>query len=92
MCVPVRRALIVEANGELFRFYYDRDRSDQLHIVARHGARPEDTIATFFRGVTIWNDRSMRYETLTETHCLYWTRHAHDRSVIIVSCFELGDN
>ena len=32
-----------------------------------------------------------RYETVTETHGIYWTRNGHYQSVIIISCFKRGD-
>ena len=47
---------------------------------------------TFFEGTTSpWNKARDRYETVTETHGIYWTRHAHDQSVVIISCFKRGD-
>jgi hypothetical protein len=48
--MPRRLALIVEAGGERFRFYYDRERPEVLHITIRHGTTPEDAIRTFFEG------------------------------------------
>jgi len=47
---------------------------------------------TFFEGSTSpWDEAHHRYETVTETHGIYWTRHGHDQSVIIISCFKRGD-
>ena len=43
-----REALIVEARGELFRFYYDLEAPEVLHITLRHGATPRDAIRAFF--------------------------------------------
>jgi len=87
-----REAFIVEANGERFRFYYDAEHSQILHITLRHDTTPEDAVRTFFEGsIGPWNDANDRYETVTETHGIYWTRHAHDQSVIIISCFKRGD-
>lgn len=87
-----RRALIVEAGGERFRFYYDLEHSQVLHITLQHGTLPEDAIRTFFAGETgPWDEAHSRFATLTETHGLYWTRHAHDQSVIVISCFKRGD-
>jgi len=84
--VPRREFRLVEARGERFRFYYEGD-SDVLHITARHGITDEDAIATFFEAtVTEWNEANSRFESSSETHILYWTRHAHDGSVIIISC------
>jgi hypothetical protein len=91
--VPVREALIVEAQGERFRFYYDRLHPEILHITLQHGTTPADAIRTFFRGeVAPWDEEHLRFETLTESHGVYWTRHPHDQSVIIISCFKRGDD
>ena len=63
-----------------------------LHITRQHGATPEDAVRTFFAGVTeAWDEAHLRFETHTETHGLYWTRHTHDESVVVISCFERGD-
>lgn len=87
-----RAAFIIEANGERFRFYYDRGHPEILHITLHHGTTPEDAVWTFFEGTTgPWNEAQERYETVTESHGIYWTRHAHDQSVIIISCFTRGD-
>ena len=87
--MAAREALIIEAAGELFRFYYDLEAPDVLHITLRHGATPRDAIRTFFEGASgPWDDARQRFETMSETHGLYWTRHAHDRPVIVISCFE----
>ena len=83
-----REALIIEAGGERFRFYYDLERPEVLHITRRHGTVPEEAIRAFFEGRTgPWNEARVRFETETETHGLYWTRHPHDQSVIVISCF-----
>lgn len=87
-----REALIVEANGERFRFYYDREHPEVLHITLRHGTTPEDAIRTFCAGETIAADAAhLRFESRTATHGVYWTRHAFDQSVIVISCFRRGD-
>jgi hypothetical protein len=87
-----RRALIVEANGERFRFYYDLDQPEVLHITLRHSTTPRDAIQTFFSGSpSTWDQTYSRFETYTENHGLLWTRHAHDHSVIVISCFKWGD-
>ena len=87
-----REALIVEANGEHFRFYYDREHPEVLHITLRHETTPEDAIRIFFVGETTARDEARsRFETQTDTHAIYWTRHSFDQSVIIISCFKRGD-
>ncbi len=88
----VREALILEAGGARFRFYYDVEIPEVLHITLRHGTTPDEAISVFFEGATApWNAANARYETLTDTHALYWTRHIPDQSVIVISCFRRGD-
>jgi hypothetical protein len=90
--VARRQALIVEAHGERFRFYYDLQDPGVLHITRQHGTTPEDAIRTFFSGVAEpWDEAHLRFATYTVTHGLFWTRHAHDQSVIVISCFNRGD-
>jgi hypothetical protein len=90
--MPRRVALIIQAGGERFRSYYDQERPDLLHITLQHGTTPEDAIRTFFEGETsILDEAHARFETLAETHGLYWTRHGHDQSVIVISGFKRGD-
>lgn len=90
--VVKREVFIVEALGELFRFYYDGERPEILHITLRHGTTPLDAIRTFIEGRTgPWDEAHARFETVTETHAIYWTRHAGDQSIIIISCFRRED-
>ena len=90
--MATRKALIIQAMGERFRFYYDLEHPQVLHITMRHGTTPEDAIRTFFEGETgAWDKKYSRFETLAATYGIYWTRHAHDQSVIIISCFKRGD-
>jgi hypothetical protein len=90
--MPVRQALLIEARGERFRFYYDRQNPAILHITLRHGTTPEDAVRTFFGGeAQPWDESHDRFMTLSPSHGIYWTRHAHDQSVIILSCFKRGD-
>ncbi len=87
--MPIREALIIEAGAERFRCYYDAEVPEMLHITLRHGTTPEDATRTFFNGgESSWDEARQRFESATETHGLYWTRHPHDDSVIVISCFE----
>ena len=87
-----RESRILRSRGETFRFYYERGRGDALHITYRHGTTPEDAIATFFEGVTEpYDPIRQRYITCTDTLCLYWARHGHDGSIVVISCFVRGD-
>ena len=86
-----REALILAYEGERFRFYYEDD-SSTLHIQVRHGTTTDDAIRTFIEGTTqVWDERHKRHTTYTETHGIYWVRHAHDDSVIIISCWRLNN-
>jgi hypothetical protein len=90
--VAARHALIIESQGERFRLYYDIEEPSVLHITRRHGTTPEEAVRTFFAGVTeSWDESHLRRETHTDTHGPFWTRHAHDHSVIVISCFKRGD-
>lgn len=90
--MPRRKALIIEAYGERFRFYYDLEHPEVLHITLRHGTTTGDAIRTFFGGETAaWDEVHSRFETVTGTHGIYWTRHPQDQSVIIISCSQRGD-
>lgn len=87
--VSRREALIIEAGGQRFRFYYDLEHPEVLHMTLRHGTVPEDAIRTFLEGETRpWDEARSRFETVTESHGIYWTRHPHDQSVIVISCFQ----
>lgn len=87
--MPVREALIIEVAGERFRFYYDREVPELLHVMVRHGTTPWDAIRAFFEGgETVWDEARQRFQTLGDAHGLYWTRHQYDGSVIVISCFE----
>jgi hypothetical protein len=86
--MPPRPALILRERGETFRFYYDRNAPNVLHITHRHGTTPREAIDTFFGGVTGPYDAARRrFATYTATRGLYWARHAHDNSVVVISCF-----
>lgn len=87
-----REALIIDAGGERFRFYYDRKVPEVLHITLRHGTTPEDAIRVFFEDeARLRHETHARFEAVTATHGHYWARHARDQSVIVISCFRRGD-
>ncbi|MBM4416526.1 MAG: hypothetical protein FJ035_09915 [Chloroflexi bacterium] len=90
--MPVRSALLVAAGGKRFRFYYDLEVPELLHIVLRHGTTPDDAIRTYFEDITsAWDGARARYATTTSSHVLHQTRHTRDQSVIVISCFEQED-
>lgn len=53
----------IEANGQCFRLYFDRDQSGVLHIHSRHGMTAEDAVALFFEGERDWNEQRRRFES-----------------------------
>ncbi len=87
-----RQALVIAAHGERFRFYYDTGSPGILHITLQHGTTPEEAIRAFVEGKTLaWDESHMRFETISGTHGILWTRHAFDQSVIVISCFKRGE-
>jgi hypothetical protein len=74
-----------------FRFYYDLERPEELHVNVRHGTSLEEVIQTYFDGEGVWNAEHKRFETATGTHVLYWARHPIDGSVLVITCFRRGD-
>jgi hypothetical protein len=76
-----------EANGQRFFFLYDRDQPDILHVVLR-GATPEDAMRAYFQAEPTWNEVRRRFETVGNTHGVYWVQPAqYPGVVLIISCF-----
>lgn len=75
--------------GIKFLFKFDEVAPDLLHIYARHLTTDRDAIATFFEGSTTWNEEHKRYETTSESHCLYWFWLTKDKDVMVISCFRV---
>ncbi len=79
-CVQVRRIT--------FFFKYDHNNPKVLHIYARHLTTIEDALDVFFNTVPIWNEQFHRYESITDTHGLYWFWRSRERKEItIITCF-----
>ena len=71
-----------------FLFKYEEDTSNLLHIYVRHLTQPEDAIKAFFLGTTTWNDHYQRYETVSETHTVYWFwLNEQAKKVLVITCF-----
>lgn len=75
-----------DESGLVFVFAYDGTDPELLHIYARHLAEPADAIATFFDGVTVYNRRYDRFETVTPTHLLTWFWLEPERTVMVIPC------
>ena len=86
---PSRKWARRRSQGHTFFFKYEEDTLDLLHIYVRHLTQPEDAIKAFFFGVTTWNERYQRYETVSETHTVYWFwLDKQAKKVLVITCFD----
>lgn len=88
--VPQRRFREITARELTFRFYYDIDDPDVLHIVKRWGVDPRTAISVFF-GPTepIWVDWRRCWETRTERYTLAWLwLTQEERKVLVITCVD----
>ena len=73
----------------VFRFLYDRDDPNRLHLEARWGVSPEQAIEAFAVGLerTIWIEQKRCFETTGPSHVLVWLwmDEAHKR-VPVITC------
>lgn len=77
------------SQGHTFLFKYEEDAPDLLHIYVRHLTQPEDAIKAFFSGTTTWNERYQRYETVSETHTVYWLwLDEQAKKVLVITCLD----
>lgn len=74
-------------SGIRFVFKKEAGHPEMLHIYARHLTGPEEAIETFFEGQTTWNERRERFETISDTHTLFWYWLEENRVVMVVTCF-----
>ena len=83
----------IEAHGQHFRLYFDRDQSGVLHIHSRHGMTAEDAVALFFEGERDWNEQRRRFESRLGQRVLFWAwLHGQEGSTVIaLSCFEVQE-
>ena len=83
-CEITEKSHFLVVNG----YKYEEDTSNLLHIYVRHLTQPEDAIKAFFSGTTTWNDHYQRYETVSETHTIYWFWiDEQAKKVIVITCF-----
>lgn len=64
---------VITKNNITFFFKYDESAPELLHIYVRHLATIGQALWVWFNGITVRNEKHKRFETKTETHCLYWT-------------------
>ncbi len=85
---PPKKWARYRSRNHTFLFKYEVDTSNLLHIYVRHLTQPEDAIKAFFSGTTTWNDHYQRYETVSETHTIYWFWiDEQAKKVIVITCF-----
>ncbi len=80
----------VYEKGHHFYFKYEPDFPELLHIFVRHRTTTQESIKTFFGGVTIWNERFNRNETTWFNYQLYWFwLDQRRRKIMVITCFTL---
>ena len=83
--VPYRQ---FRASGVTFVLKYDEADPTILHIFARHLTSPADAMRVFFAARPTWNETHQRFESMTDTHGLYWYWIDEAKRVaMVVSCF-----
>ncbi len=84
----LRRWARRRCHDHTFLFKYEEDTPDLLHIYVRHLTQPVDAIKAIFSGKTTWNERHQRYETVSETHTVYWIwLDEQVKKVLVITCF-----
>ena len=79
----------IKRENIIFFFKYDPSSPELLHIYVRHLTTVGQALFVWFNGKTIFNEVYNRFETETETHCLYWNWiNKEEKKVIVISCFE----
>lgn len=89
--VEKKRPLSIRAWGTTFRFAYDPEAPELLHIFARHMTTTADAVGIFFdpNAEQEYNEGFERFERRTATHELYWFWIDKDRQlVMVISCFK----
>ena len=74
-----------------FVFKYEDEPADMLHIWARHMKTVDDAVEVWFEGTKeLWNNECARFETSTDTECVFWTWiDEPGKVVMIISCFDI---
>ena len=80
---------IIKRENIKFFFKYEPSSPELLHIYVRHLSTVGQALWIWFNGKTNFNEAYNRFETETETHCLYWNWMNIEKSkVMIITCFE----
>src|SRR5271155_5657469 len=78
--MSLRRYEEFEAEGHVFRFLYDKEQPDRLHVEVSHGLQVEGAIDVFFDGAHTTRERSdlrgqdgsRTFETLHKNRGIWW--------------------
>ena len=73
--------------GLTFRFYFDRDRTAELHI-GSYGVGVEDVLEAFMEGERTWDSSHDRWVSRTANHILYWAWYGgseESQQVVVIS-------
>ena len=82
---------IIKRENISFFFKYEPSSPELLHIYVRHLTTVGQALWTWFNGKTIFNEINNRFETVSETHCLYWNYLKEDKNkILIITCFNRG--
>lgn len=77
-------------NNYTFYFKHEPELPELLHIYVRHLTNTTDAISTFFLGTVRWNKKRNRFETTSNSHCLYWTwLDEKNLKILIITCFTI---
>lgn len=88
-----RQYEVVEEDGVIFFFAYDRDDPTQLHIYVRHLTDIDDALNVYFEAEEHrYNPQNKRFESFNESHGLYWFwLNEEERKIMVITCFELKE-
>ncbi len=86
-------AVAERTTGIVFRFFYDREDPEQLHIERRWGVSPEQAIRVFFdpTAEVAWIPEKRCYETRAVQHTLVWLWQDEraQTEVVVITCVRL---
>lgn len=93
--MPGRRYEEFEYEGYTFRFLYDREFADRLHVEASHGLSAEEAIDVFFDGAHTTRERTdlrlsdgtRTYETLHKNRGIWWKWIDQSKNHVLIWSF-----
>lgn len=79
---------VKKSAGHTFFFKHEPPDELLLHIYVRHLTSEVDAITAFFTGVATWNPKRERWETMSDTHTVFWFwMDESQKKVMIITCF-----